>query len=78
MAKVVFFSGAGISADSGISTFRDSDGLWEKHKVEEICMAGCLSWNKEATLNFYDLRRKDIEDKKPNLAHEMISELKNQ
>lgn len=77
MAKIVFFSGAGVSADSGISTFRDSDGLWENYRVEEICQAGCLSWNREVTLNFYDSRRLDIKNKEPNLAHILISELKN-
>lgn len=45
MAKVVIFSGAGISAESGLSTFRDSGGLWEQYKIEEICQSGCLSWN---------------------------------
>jgi len=42
MAKVVIFSGAGISAESGISTFRDSGGLWENHKIEDVCIKGCL------------------------------------
>ncbi len=77
MSKIVIFSGAGVSAESGISTFRDSDGLWEKHDIADICTAGCLDTNREATLSFYDARRKDIEDKKPNLAHKIIVELKN-
>lgn len=77
MAKIVIFSGAGVSADSGISTFRDSDGLWEKHNIEDICMAGCLDTNRDMTLDFYDARREDIKDKKPNLAHEIIAEYKN-
>lgn len=75
MAKIVILSGAGISAESGISTFRDSDGLWEKHNINEICMAGCLNWNRENTLAFYDKRREDLKDKEPNLAHIMISQL---
>lgn len=78
MAKVVIFSGAGVSAESGISTFRDSDGLWENYRVEDICMVGCLQSNREETLSFYDMRRLDIKDKKPNLAHEMIAKLKNE
>ena len=57
MAKVVIFSGAGISAESGLSTFRDADGLWEKYRIEEICQAGCLSWNRENTLELYEARR---------------------
>lgn len=75
MAKIVIFSGAGVSAESGISTFRDSDGLWEKHKIEEICSAGCLSWNRENTLTFYDRRREQLGTVKPNYAHEVIAKL---
>jgi len=77
MAKIVIFSGAGVSAESGISTFRDSDGLWEKHNIKDICMVGCLDTNREETLTFYDQRRVDIKDKNPNLAHEIIAKLKN-
>ena len=77
MSKIVIFSGAGVSAESGISTFRDSDGLWEKYDIKDICTAGCLEWNREETLSFYDARRKDIKDKKPNLAHMTIAKLKN-
>lgn len=75
MAKVIIFSGAGISAESGISTFRDSDGLWENYKIEEICSAGCLDWNYDETIGFYDKRRKDIADKKSNKAHLEIKKL---
>ncbi len=78
MSKVLILSGAGISAESGISTFRDSDGLWAKHKVEDICMAGCLDTNGDATRAFYDERRADIEFKEPNYAHKVIVELKHQ
>jgi len=76
MAKVVVFSGAGISAESGISTFRDSGGLWENYKIEEICSAGCLDWNYDATIEFYDKRREDIADKEPNKAHKEFVALK--
>jgi NAD-dependent deacetylase len=75
MAKVVIFSGAGISAESGISTFRDTGGLWENYKIEEICSAGCLNWNYDATIEFYDKRREDIKDKVPNKAHKRVCEL---
>ena len=54
MAKVIILSGAGISAQSGISTFRSEDGLWNNHRIEDVCMAGCLDTNREMTLNFYD------------------------
>lgn len=77
MAKIVIFSGAGVSAPSGISTFRDSDGLWEKYDIKDICTAGCLDTNREETIDFYDKRRNDIKDKKPNLAHEIIANLNN-
>ena len=75
MAKVVIFSGAGISAESGLSTFRDSGGLWEQYKIEEICQSGCLSWNRENTLDFYDKRREQLNNAKPNYAHEQIAKL---
>lgn len=74
--KIVIFSGAGLSASSGISTFRDKDGLWENHDINEICSAGCLDWNYDNTINFYNLRREDIKDKLPNNAHKMIARLK--
>lgn len=75
MARVVIFSGAGISAESGLSTFRDTGGLWEKYRIEEICNAGCLSWNRENTLSFYDARRTQLSDVAPNTAHEAIAKL---
>lgn len=74
--KIIIFSGAGLSASSGISTFRDSDGLWENHNIDEICSTGCLDWNYNATINFYNQRRVDIKDKLPNNAHKMIARLK--
>jgi len=77
MSKIVIFSGAGVSAESGISTFRDSDGLWEQYDIKDICTVGCLDTNREETLDFYNQRREDIKDKKPNIAHEIIAKLKN-
>jgi len=76
MARVVVLSGAGISAESGISTFRDSDGLWEKYDIKDICTVGCLVDNRAETIEFYDKRREDIADKKSNHAHYILSELK--
>ena len=75
MAKVVIFSGAGISAPSGISTFRDTGGLWERYKIEDICSAGCLQTNRDETIKFYDKRREEIKNKAPNVAHKMVAEL---
>ena len=76
MAKVIILSGAGISAESGISTFRDSDGLWENYDIKDICNDGCLETNYHKTIEFYDKRREDIKDKQPNYAHKKIAELK--
>lgn len=73
--KIVFFTGAGISADSGISTFRDEDGTWENYDVKKICTAGCLDTNRDETISFYDQRRIDLKDKRPNKAHYVIAEL---
>lgn len=76
MAKVVIFSGAGISVESGLPTFRNSDGLWEKHHIVEICTAGCLDWNRETTLAFYDTLREKLNHVLPNAAHYGIAKLK--
>ena len=76
MSKVLILSGAGISAESGISTFRESDGLWENHRIEDVCTAGCLDSNGDATKSFYDDRRIYIKDKEPNYAHKTIVDLK--
>jgi len=75
MAKVIIFSGAGISAESGIRTFRESDGLWEEYSIDAVCSAGCMERNKEETVAFYDARRLDLIDKQPNKAHRVIKEL---
>jgi len=76
MAKVIILSGAGISAESGISTFRDSGGLWDNYDVNIVCNYDSLEKNEQLTLEFYDKRRLDIKDKKPNDAHYIINELK--
>ncbi len=76
MAKVIIFSGAGISAQSGISTFRDSDGLWENYDIEVVCYYDSLEKNEALTIDFYNQRRANIEDKKPNYAHTQIAKLK--
>lgn len=76
MAKVLIFSGAGLSAESGVRTFRDSEGLWEEYPVMEICSAEGYARDPEKVLKFYDMRRQDIKDKHPNAAHQMIARLK--
>lgn len=76
MAKVVILSGAGISSESGISTFRESDGLWEKHDVKVVCNYDSMDRHEDTTIDFYDTLRVGLEDKEPNYAHKVISELK--
>lgn len=75
MKKVVVLSGAGVSAESGIKTFRDSGGLWEGFDVMEV--ASPEGWNKnpELVLDFYNQRRKNALEAKPNEGHLMIAEL---
>ena len=73
--KCVILSGAGISAESGISTFRDSGGLWENYDVMEV--ASIKGWynNPELMLRFYNERRSQLEDVEPNEGHRIIAEL---
>jgi len=76
MAKIVILSGAGLSAESGINTFRDSDGLWENYDLKVVCDASSMHINKDITIEFYDKRRKDIQNKQPNYAHKILCKLK--
>jgi len=76
MAKVVILSGAGLSAESGIGTFRDSGGLWEEYDVSVVCNYDSLDKNEELTIEFYDKRRAELEFKEPNLVHKVIAQLK--
>ncbi|MDD3598395.1 Sir2 family NAD-dependent protein deacetylase, partial [Sulfuricurvum sp.] len=76
MKKVLILSGAGISAESGIRTFRDADGLWEEYDVMEVCSVEGFERNPKLVSDFYDARRRDLRDKFPNAAHEMIARLK--
>lgn len=76
MAKVLILSGAGLSAESGIKTFRANNGMWEEHNVMEVCSVEGFITDREKVLNFYDQRRKDIENKLPNEAHKMIADIK--
>jgi NAD-dependent deacetylase len=69
MKKIVVLTGAGISAESGIKTFRDSDGLWNGYNVEDVATPEAFARNPEMVLDFYNERRKDIINVKPNSAH---------
>ena len=75
MKKIVVLTGAGISAESGIKTFREADGLWEGHDIMEV--ASPIGWNKNAelVLDFYNKRRAQLLTVKPNKAHEILAEL---
>ncbi|MFY5898397.1 SIR2 family NAD-dependent protein deacylase [Acinetobacter pittii] len=75
MTKLVVFSGAGMSAESGISTFRDSNGLWENYDIQQV--ATPEAWQRDPALvqRFYNERRKNILEAKPNEAHQYIAKL---
>ncbi|WP_159021303.1 NAD-dependent deacylase [Formosa sp. L2A11] len=69
MKHIVVLSGAGVSAESGLKTFRDADGLWEGHDVMEVATPEGFAKNPELVLNFYNERRKQLLEVKPNSAH---------
>ncbi len=75
MQKLVVFSGAGMSAESGISTFRDSNGLWENHNIHDVATPEAWQKNPELVQRFYNERRKNILTATPNQAHRLIAEL---
>lgn len=70
--KIVVFSGAGMSAESGIQTFRDSNGLWENHDIQEVATPEAWSKNPKLVLDFYNERRKQVLNAKPNDAHQSL------
>lgn len=78
MKKVLILSGAGLSAESGLKTFRDSGGLWEEYDVNEVCSVPGFLKNRAKVLDFYDKRREQLRDCKPNFAHEVIARLKDE
>lgn len=73
--KIVVFTGSGISAESGIKTFRDSGGLWEEYCIEEVATPEAWHANPARVLEFYNKRRKQILEAKPNAAHRALAEL---
>lgn len=75
MKRVVVFTGAGVSADSGIATFRDSDGLWANYRVEDICTPEALIFNRAQVIDFYNARRKELLASRPNAGHYAIARL---
>jgi NAD-dependent deacetylase len=73
--KLVVLTGAGISAESGLKTFRDSDGLWEGYDIHEVATATAWKRNPALVLEFYNMRRKGVKDAKPNDAHFILADL---
>ncbi|MCC6937289.1 MAG: NAD-dependent deacylase [Flavobacteriales bacterium] len=73
--RIVVFTGAGISAESGLRTFRDSDGLWEEYRIEEVATPEAWIADPERVLRFYDLRREQVIKAEPNTAHHAIAAL---
>ncbi|MCC7399924.1 MAG: NAD-dependent deacylase [Chitinophagaceae bacterium] len=73
--QVAILTGAGISAESGLRTFRDSDGLWENHRIEDVATPGAWKKNPQLVLDFYNIRRKNVADAKPNAAHLGLADL---
>ena len=75
MKKIVVFTGAGVSAESGLGTFRDSDGLWEQYRVEDVCTHEAWLRNPQLCVKFYNDRRRDTLAAQPNAAHIAIAKL---
>jgi NAD-dependent deacetylase len=69
--KLVVLTGAGMSAESGISTFRDTGGLWEKYSIEEVATPEGFQRNPELVLDFYNQRRKQLDEVEPNEGHKI-------
>ncbi len=75
MQKIVVFTGAGISAESGLATFRDADGLWANYRIEEVCTPEALARDRAKVIEFYNLRRREMLAALPNAAHRAVAEL---
>lgn len=73
--NIVILTGAGVSAESGIDTFRDAGGLWEQHRVEDVATPEAFARDPDLVLRFYDMRRAAIQEKQPNAAHEALGRL---
>ena len=75
MKKIVVFTGAGVSADSGLATFRDADGLWADYRIEDVCTPEALARNRALVVEFYNKRRREMLAAEPNAAHIAIAAL---
>lgn len=76
MNEILILSGAGLSAESGLKTFRDSGGLWEEYDVVEVCPVEGFIKDRQKVIEFYNKRRADLQNVHPNLAHQTIAKLK--
>jgi len=74
-SNIVILTGAGVSAESGVRTFRDNDGLWEDHRVEDVATPEAFARNPELVQHFYNLRRAQLSTVQPNPAHRAIARL---
>lgn len=72
---IIILTGAGISAESGLATFRGEDGLWEGHRVEDVATPEAFARDPDLVHEFYNMRRKGVQDVKPNPAHEALAKL---
>ena len=77
MKKIVVFTGAGVSADSGLSTFRDADGLWANYRVEDVCTPEALARNRPLVIEFYNKRRKELFSPSQILRTMLLQSLRN-
>ena len=75
MKQVVVFTGAGVSADSGLSTFRDAEGLWANYRIEEVCTPEALARDRATVVRFYNERRREMLAAEPNAGHRAIADL---
>ncbi|MEI6574992.1 MAG: NAD-dependent deacylase [Bacteroidota bacterium] len=75
MKKIVILTGAGVSAESGIKTFRDHDGLWENHRIEDVATPDAWERDPELVMEFYNQRRKNLLEVEPNAAHYALAKL---
>lgn len=75
ISNIVILTGAGVSAESGIDTFRSEGGLWEQYRVEDVATPEAFQRDPDLVLRFYDMRREAIQTKQPNAAHEALARL---
>ena len=75
MKKIVILTGAGMSAESGISTFRDSNGLWENYRIEDVATPEGFMKNPQLVLDFYNHRRRELLNTQPNAGHRGLADL---